>query len=196
MWNKIQRIYIGENQVYPVYRYSYDFRGKTTSQATADGRTLGSGVSIDANWLYASTWSNTLKTITGKSTNAKKITLICGLYNADTSNIDYSIWQATSWTVNSTWIYLGGQESTEVMTRRLLWTNTTYSFSIPSWAIEWTFILDLENLTWNTKIGTDVRSGSITQAYANSLKANSNYLRIAYQYWSWRVQYVKFMVEY
>lgn len=186
----LKNAYIGE-----VYDYSYDFRGKTTSQATADGRTLGSGVSIDTNWLYASTWSNTLKTITGKSTNAKKITLICGLYNADTSNIDYSIWQATSWTVNSTWIYLGGQESTEVMTRRLLWTNTTYSFSIPSWVIEWTYILDLENLTRNTKIWTDVRNGTITQANANSIKANSNYLRIAYQYWSWRVQYVKFMVE-
>ena len=41
---ELKNAYIGGH-----YEYSYDFRGKTTSQATADGWTLGSGVSIDTN---------------------------------------------------------------------------------------------------------------------------------------------------
>lgn len=80
MWNKIQRIYIGTQQVRPSrWEYSYDFKGKSTSQINADGWSLIPGnfrLQVNSNWI---SWSSSYdcriaKTIPSLA-NAKKITI-------------------------------------------------------------------------------------------------------------------------
>ena len=67
MWNKVKRIFVGTNQVYPVYRYSYDFRNKTKSQITSDGWTFpnSSTTNTGSNWISSNIndWSRVHRSV-------------------------------------------------------------------------------------------------------------------------------------
>lgn len=187
----LKNAYIGQ-----YYEYSYDFRGKSISQATADGWTLGSGVSIDANWAGSNTWSSTVHPIWHSIINAKKIILTCWLYNANAMNSSYQIQNTASSSTNACWVYLEGYSS-NYSTFALNGTQQAqFTISEPSWQSSWTYTLDFENLTYNLVYWTVyTKSWTMAQSQADAIRNNNTYLRFAVQYWTWRIQYVKIEVS-
>lgn len=152
MWNKIKRIFVGTNQVYPVYRYSYDFRGKSISQITADGRSYSAWAtpSFWTYWVYGSSAVRLSYDISSYIPNAKKIKLD---FTTKTSNSSWA-WFRIAKTVTSsvrdglTWPWYNNTSETYMNIY-----DSSNSFSwITSWTYQFTSIIDLEAKTWRLSI--------------------------------------------
>lgn len=187
--NELQNAYIGE-----VYNYEYDFRGKTSSQVTSDWWTLWSWLSFDSNWAYSSTWSSTTKAIWYALSNAKRITMTAWIYNANSWNLSYMLWNNKNTSTNQTGYYMSwydGGNSQILVNGTII---EQYAQSEPSWQSEYNYTLDFENLTYKFEYAGITKSWAITQAQATSIKNNLTYFRFAIQHSS-RLQYIKLTVE-
>ena len=191
MWNKIQRIYVGENQVYPVAKYSYDFRGKTKTQAQSDGWTIGSWSSIDANWLGSTQWSANIINFPFSITNSRKLVFTCWFYNSNNSN--KSVWFLwNSGTSSNTLMYLWSSWDGR-WTAQINWTEVQWltSKSSPSWQSEGVLTLDFVNLTWKFVYYWTTMNWTFTQTAADNMRTNLYAIRLFVQYSDGKIQYVK-----
>lgn len=191
MGNKVKRIFVGTNQVYPVYRYSYDFRGKTKAQAQSDWWTLGSWTSINANGIGGSQFTANIVNIPFSVTDSNKIVLTWGLYDANTG--DKSLWLIwNSWTGSNTLMYLWSSWDGR-WTAQINWTEVQWLTwkSSPSWQSEAVFTLNFGNLTWEFVYYGTTMSWTMTQADADNMRNNFYGIRFFIQYSTARIQYVK-----
>lgn len=188
---ELKNAYIGE-----VYEYSYDFRGKSSTNLTNDGWSVGANTTIDSNGITSSSYSSTTHEIWHSITNAKRLTLTCWLYDANAMNCSYWL-RATK---SSVW--------THRVSSYLEWYNSwqsniaidgtnvqLFSFTEPSWQSEWVLTLDFENLTYKWEYAGVIKSWTMTQTQADNVRNNNTAIRLAAQYWTWRIQYVKILVE-
>ena len=203
MWYKLKRILIypdgvTEKQVRPkVYEYSYDFRNKSSTILTNDWWTVGANTTIDSNGITSSSYSSTTHEIWHSITNAKKLTLTCWLYNANGTNSGYWL-RATKSSVGTHYIsnYIGGYNEWRFVIQ-LDWAETQVltQQTFPSWQSEWTYTLDFENLTYKVVYNWVTTNWTMTQTQADNVRNNNTAIRLASQYWTWRIQYVKIEVS-
>ena len=143
MWNKIQRIYVGTNQVYPVWRYSYDFRNKTVSQIISDGWVTWAWTpAINSIW-YASANSNiarSSKTLTNSLADAKKITLDLILVWGSAGATAVRLFG--NWRTYATWIYI----DTSTTQLQVAW-DVTSKTVLSSWTYTVKIVIDITNST-------------------------------------------------
>lgn len=195
MWNKIQRVYIWQDIVYWTLEYTYDFRNKTRAQVEADWWTVGSGYTFDANWMGNSNqWTAVYASLPLHFTNAKKITYTAWLYNANSMNC--SLWTLVSTGYSTSLIYswrtADGRvtiqlDGTEIV--KLTW------ISNPSGQTSWTYTLDLKNKLWDFVYNTITRSWSMTQTNVENIRNGTIGAGLFAEYWTWRIQYIKMIVE-
>ena len=176
MWNKIQRIYVGSNQVRPKYEYSYDFRNKSTSQITADGWTYDNAPSFNSDGMYYYTWgSRNFNTLNYNIISAKKIVLKA---NFKITWSSYALWctmvKVSDATYN-TGMYIDYSPAQQVYIAGSV--VTQYTASKSSWTYTETMEFDLENKTY-TFSGFFASSWSLTDSQISLIK-NTNWLRIA-----------------
>ena len=174
---ELQNDYIGE-----VYEYSYDFRGKTKSQVTADwwqAWSWDTWTSCWSNWLYQSShsWGGRLiRQFNTNMANAKRIVSTAKFSMQGTYDW-MSRWIATSFSrANSTNIYLIYWGTYSNM--QIAWVSNSIAPSISSWTYKYQYIVDLENktatltfLTW-TSFSKTV---SITDSQINTIRNNDVY---------------------
>lgn len=160
MWNKIQKIYVGSQQVRPkvTYKDSYTFVDKTVSQIQSDGWVQWQNTpSINSYW-YCSAWNNqstsykTIQALWDAIANAKKITLSSEMYI-------YGSW----WFATRLFNYPNRQYATGIL---MYWTGRQYqrwwTSTEVSWSFNWTYttktVVDLVNktvtysITWTTDV--------------------------------------------
>jgi hypothetical protein len=197
MWYKVNKRLIGTKQVRPSkYEYSYDFRNKSTTILTNDGWTVGANTTIDSNGIASSSYSSTTHLIWKSIVNIKRMTLTAWLYNANTMNSSYGLWSTTSAVGTHYVSFYCNWTNSWNNELALDWTRVQqFEQTEPSWQSEWTWIFDFENLTYNFTYSWVTKSWTMTQTQADNIRNNNTALRIASQYWTGRIQYIKIIVE-
>ena len=204
MWNKVKRIFVGTNQVYPVYRYSYDFRNKTKSQITSDGWTFpnSSTTNTGSNWISSNIndWSRVHRSVPNIS-NARKITITDQFqWSGNSDNFFWhNLWMGTtlssSWSISDgTLMYVNneGRLSLDIAGNP----SIEYSATVGIWTYNKTIELDLVNKTYSCTlswIGT--YTGSLTDSDVAQVKTNI-YRWVRYGFPNIYVQTIWFTVEY
>ena len=194
MWNKIQRMYVGSNQVRPTYyEYNYDFRNKTSAQFTADGWTAYEWTAnFNSDGIYGSSWTlRTKKTLPFSLDKAKKITIIEN-YKWTWSSAWTRAWIAnvsdmTHWN----WFYIQGTaRGTDLNST---FNQTTNSASSSTWTFKETLVLDLVDKTYQAS-GHWSYSTTLTDAVISSIKNNTWIYVMLYNSSYIRVQDVSILV--
>lgn len=171
MWNKIQRIYIGQNLVRPVAQelhYYIDFR---TAGSLPSDWTATSGGTVDSNWLKAS--SVVWKQIDLSSANNLAITVTWNRTTTSWAGYDQLwMWDAPSaWTIcyrlradyRSNYTYQSEGTSLRYVTGGTETVVNTVTWKTPSgWNYTYTFNVDFNTWAW-TASQYDSNSG-----YTNS----------------------------
>ena len=173
--HELKNAYIGE-----VYEYSYDFRGKTSSNLTADGWTIVKGTpTLNTYWISGSD----IRLTRGIDvSNAKKITIsIYGTLSSANSfawGIAKSV--TTSWSVGWTWSFMSSESNGRQI--NIYWTSTEFSW-ISAWTYTQTATFDLENKTWklSTTWKTD-QTWTLTDTDVANIK---NQIAVIYVYTAW-----------
>lgn len=177
------------------YTYNYDFRNKSSTTLTNDGWTVASWLTFDSNWVTSSSWGNTTIPIWIDITNAKKIILTAWLYNANSTNVVFALWNTSSTYANKTWAYTDGYTSGN-SSIDVNWTTVqSFTMAEPSWQSERTYTLDFENLTYNWEYNWTTKSWTMTQTQADGIRNNNTVLRFAIQYTWGKLQYISFYME-
>ncbi len=171
MGNKVKRIFVGTNQVYPVWRYSYDFRNKSTSQITTDG------------WSYSAwdTPSFSSYGVRGNSvritkdlslTNAKRMTLSGYGTLANTAFAVYA-WKTVTSSLREglSWPYLSAGSN---LWRLAIYDDSTHSFSgISAWSYNFEWVFDFENKTWELSVTwKTTQSWTLTDTEVSNIRNN------------------------
>ena len=182
---ELKNAYIGK-----VYEYSYDFRGKTTTNLTNDGWTYTNTPSIDANWVYYSSWACYLTHSLVSFNNAKKITI----------DAQFQVWLDTRWSVwlwtsisnwENNWFYADQTPSRQVQLNSA--TITDERTSIQSWTrtihIEYDLVNKTYLYTWFIE-----QSWTLTDTQIANIKTNNTLRIIVANPWE-RFQTIKILVE-
>ena len=175
--------------------WTYDFRWKTKAEVTADGWTLQSQASVDANGLKSTTrWTNRLTLPQTVDSNTTKITIKWwiiysawfGLYLVNNSNGNQSwnyIWPWDTYNPCIQFYYSGSY--------------TEYSAVMPSQADEFTCVIDLANGSMEASfasLGTTYTQW-LNSSQVSGIRNNCQRFRIAFASASDYVQYIKFLAE-
>ena len=177
MWNKIQRIYVGSNQVRPKYEYSYDFRNKSSTILTNDGWTIVKGTPSFNN--YGVRWADIRLTRDLPSlTNAKKIIFYCSGTVISGSNIACrvanSVTSSSSVWVSGVSLDTGGNRRQV----RIYDTNTNYS-GLSTWTYTSSLVFDLANKTFTlTTSWLTTQTWTITDTQISNIRANTKKIYI------------------
>lgn len=177
---ELKNAYIGE-----VYEYSYDFRGKTKTQVTADwwqAWSWDTWTSCWSDWLYQSShnWGGRLiRQFNTNMSNAKRI-IFTTQFSMQGNYSWTTRWITTSFSRdNATSIYLAYWGTNSNM--QIAWGSNYIAPSISSWTYKYEYIVDLENktatltfLTW-TSFSKTV---SITDSQVNTIRNNDAYWMI------------------
>lgn len=170
------------------YTYSYDFRGKTSSQVESDWWEVTRGtLSLNADWLYwtSGTWNEVYlqsTTMNDALANAKKITLkLLGshLISWTSGNSFFT----TQWKYPNaskyTWVYYAYGSSNSYQYGG---TSKSFTYTQPSsWTCEYIYEVDLESKT-ATLTFIQWGSGTFTTNISDTDVANiraTNYIRCA-----------------
>jgi hypothetical protein len=174
-------VYIYTDSQLP-YKYSYDFRNKTTTQVTNDWWNTYRDVrswNVDSNWIHVVWYPWYMWKLIDNSyfQNAKKITLK-SYFNIQTYSYNLFL-QNISWST-LTW-YTGDQIDTRQSFRKIFiygsWSNVTTS--IPYWVYEDTVVFDLvnktakESMTWFSDI-----TASLSDTNISNIRNNMNSISI------------------
>ena len=167
--SELKNAYIGE-----VYEYSYDFRGKSTSQITADGRSYSAWAtpSFWTYWVYGGSSVRLSYDISSHISNAKKIKLD---FTTKTSSYSWA-WFRMAKTVTSsvreglTWPWYN---NTSEIYMNIYDSSNSFSW-ITSWTYQFTSIIDLEAKTWGLSITwkSDV-SWTLTDSQVSNILSNT-----------------------
>lgn len=196
-WYKVKKIYVGSRQVRPKrFEYSYDFRDKTATQLANDGWNNTSWITLDSNWITASSWHNCLNTVSwlwDAVANAKIITMEIQAYKPSSSwGISWITIIKDSNVTAQTWTYYDYYYF-DVMANG----NDLYkpSYSTSSWTKNITCVYDLVNKTysWNFVWGLGTFSWTLTDTQIAWIKT-CWIARIVFQSVSY-VQTIKIIVE-
>ena len=195
-WYKVKKIYVGSKQVRPKrFEYSYDFRGKTTTQLANDGWTNTSWITLDSNWLTASSRHQCLNTVSwlwDAVAKAKKITLEIQSYK--TSSSGWISWISINdvEVEGETWMYY---DFSTFEVKANWWSLYRTSHSTSSWTKNIICTYDLENKTysWNFVWGLGTFSWILTDAQIAWIKT-CPVARTVFQSVSY-VQTIKITVE-
>lgn len=181
MGYKIKRILVGTQQVRPTkYEYSYDFRGKTTTQLANDGWTNTSSLTTWANWVTASSWTkiyNQLSWLGTAMANAKKLTMTMLMYDAWSVTTGSVAWVTlTTWTdaYTQTWFYTDRDwawamcgSATEVIDKSQQIYNTQWDYTLSA-------VFDFVNKTVSVVFpSVYTGSASLTDAWITTAKTNN-----------------------
>jgi len=192
MWYKVNKIYVGTQQVRPayLYKYEYDFRNKTTTNLTNDGWTYTKTPSIDANGVYYSSWACYLTHSLVSFNNARKITI----------DAQFQVWLTSMWSVwlwtsinnwENNWFYSDQTPSRQVKLNSA--TITDERTSIQSWTrtihIEYDLVNKTYLYTWFIE-----QSWTLTDTQIANIKTNNALRIIVANPWE-RFQTIKVLVE-
>jgi len=182
-------VYVWTTKVRPSWwKFSYDFRGKTISQLTADWFIVWSWWSCDSEWFYTySNWSSyTDFNIPFNLKKANKITLSTQFKTS--SWYWHSIYLLDSQTANFWWFYNQNWWSYVIQG-----SGTSFSTSL-SGTVTAELILDFKNMTWLFKVGSITRNWTLTTPASSY---NNTYIRFKANTDSWnaRLQKLTFIVE-
>ena len=190
MWYKLKRILIypdgvTEKQVRPkkLYEYSYDFRGKTKSQVTADWWQAWSWDAWTwcwADWLYATTnpW-RLIRQFDVNMSNVKKITMTCQIKRW--SSIWCTRWICTDTSrANPTSSFFDTTPSSSnfIISGTATNISPTYSWTTLKWRYELDFVNKIATfkiLEWAT-LATQTKS--ITDTQISTIRNNPVYWMI------------------
>lgn len=193
MWYKVNKIYIYQNwqekQVRPkqIFEYSYDFRGKTISQLTADWFIVWSWGSCDSEWFYTnSNWSSYTDFNIPSLIWASKITLSTQFKVS--SSYWHSIYVLDSQPSNFWWFY------NQSWWNYIIQSNSTSFSTSLSGTVTAELILDFKNMTWSFKVGSITRNWTLTTPASSY---NNTYIRFKANNdsWSARLQKLTFTIE-
>lgn len=196
-WYKVKKIYVGSRQVRPKrFEYSYDFRNKTATQLANDGWNNTSWITLDGNWITASSWHQCLNTVSwlwDAVAKAKKITLEMQSYK--TSSSGWISWIAIAKDNNvtaETWCYYDYNNFAVLAN---WWELYKPSYSTSSWTKNITCVYDLVNKTysWNFEWGIGAFSWTLTDTQIAGIKT-CWIVRIVVQTSSY-IQTIKVIVE-
>ena len=202
MWYKVNKRYIGTQQVRPYrYEYSYDFRNKTSTQVTNDGWEVTRwSVLLNANGLYSIGSMNELflsnTKLNTKLANSKKLTLKL-LWVHQSGTWDFSWYYTTTWKYPSatklTWVYYLTWSSNEYW---YWWTKTTFT-QTATWTYWYTYVVDLELKTailTFTQWSTNTFTHSISDTDIANIRDN-NYIRLAVVWSNEAISKIDILVE-
>ena len=175
MWNKIKKIYVWSQQVRPayLYKYEYNFIGKTISQIANDWWQGTSWWTNTSDGIYRNSWNNplyiSLSWLGTALSNAKKVTMNVGAYVTKWTwarDLTCRVWD--QWQTNLYfWLYFwwGSWDNIAIP-----WNSFTYTYN---WATVFTLVYDLVNKTLNIT-STDWTSKSpssfsLTDSYIASI---------------------------
>ena len=195
---KIKRIYVWTTKVRPVWKYSYDFRNKSTSQITNDWWTYSAWTTpyFESNWVYGDI-VRLAYDISSHISNAKKIT------------IQFSAWIVSSWwawvrlakTVTSssrvwlTWPWYNTNSETYM---QIYDTNNSYSW-LSNWTYTFNWVIDLAAKTWSLSITwKTTQTWTLTDTQVSNILNNTTKLFVftTYNSSSAAVSDLKLTIEY
>ena len=192
MWYKVKRIYQWTNLVRPVWKYSYDFRNKSTTNLTNDWWTLPTWAGCDSNGYYTPAADRIAKLTLPASAqtrlaNASKVSLTSQVKTTNDFLHSVYIWKENfnHWfgnymeysTVSSSSLFT--QQTGVINASNLIvWTWS------PSGVITATLTIDFDNLTWNWNCAWNTNNGTITQAIADYSRQNTTIWTKLFDSWS------------
>lgn len=198
IWDtELKNAYIGE---YTGFEYSYDFRGKTSSQVISDWWSYWASttwIGCDSNWLYwTSNGSRLIMYTDFDMRNASKITLEAQVKTE--TDYDLNFWlcssiQRTNWT----FIYQCRYNNDDVA---VWWLEVvTPNWNDYNWTYAWKYVIDLDAKTYSitrTMGWLTWYSWSITDTMVSNIRNNPMYLMVLSSAKTWcRMQKVSVLIE-
>lgn len=192
MWYKVKKIYQWTNLVRPVWKYSYDFRNKSTTILANDGWTFPdwtTNLGFDSNWMYNSSTSRRWAVRSIDLSNAKKITYTANTIQVSTKNVWMRLASDnTGSTSNSIWF--AAIDSTIYWV--LFWDNT--ASANPTGNIQGKIIADLENKSVVMYDWSYSKSFTLTDANVAKIRWLNYLLVCAFKSWNY-IQDINITVE-
>ena len=175
MWYKVNKRYVGTQKIRPVWKYSYDFRGKSTAQIQADGWQIVTGT--PSFWTYWMYWSlvRLKKDISQYMATAKKITLKYSCTISSSSSIHWGLWKTVT---SSTREWLTRHYTSTYSNDwsiQIYDTSSVYSESISAnQTYNWELEIDLINKTFTAKqTWKSNKTGIITDTQISNIRNNT-----------------------
>lgn len=183
MWYKVKKIYVWTTKIRPdKYEYSYDFRGKTASQITADWWTYTNTPLFDANWMYYSSWNSVLDKTIQQIWTHNKVILECSFSILDSSLFALSCYLVSSSKTNQYWLYTDNNTSWNKMIKINGTDVYTTKSTLSIWDYNLKLLLDLSNKTYNCSSPYST-SWSLTDSQIAALRQYQNVRLLVAQPW-------------